>query len=96
MLTNYPELIKKIEFFNLKLSDFHWFHRFDYIFSKDTFEHILNLPKMLDAMKECLKPCGQIFVGFAPLYNSYYGDHMLTNSILPWFHLIIPESILSR
>ncbi len=94
--TNFPHLVEIIEFFELNLSGLNAYRNFNYIISKDTFEHIIDLPILLESMKDRLKPYGKIFVGFAPLYNSFYGDHMLTKALLPWFHLIIPESILLR
>ena len=32
--------------------------------------------------------------GFGPLYNFFNGDHGRTYSILPWFHLILPQEFI--
>jgi SAM-dependent methyltransferase len=91
---NFPDLVEKVEFHSIALSDLNFIKNFDFIISKDSFEHIQELDKMLSNMHDRLKPGGKIFSGFAPLYNSFYGDHKRTKAIFPWFHLIIPESLL--
>ena len=93
---NYPHLAGTVTFYAMPLSELNLFNTFDFIISKDSFEHIIGLDKMLEEMNKILKPGGKVFSGFAPLYNSYFGDHKRTRAILPWFHLIIPESILIR
>ena len=47
-------------------------------------------------MKKKLKKGGIIYTGIGPLYNSFYGDHKLTKSILPWGHVILPDTVLIR
>ncbi|MBN1164990.1 MAG: class I SAM-dependent methyltransferase [Candidatus Krumholzibacteriota bacterium] len=91
---NHPDLRGNIEFLNLDLKEYESAERFDYIISKDAFEHIIDLAGMLREMKKRLKPGGKIYVGFGPLYNSYRGDHKRTGAIIPWGHLLIPERIL--
>ena len=92
--TNYPELSNVLDFHDIMLSHLSSEPKFDYILSKDSFEHIIELDKMLEEMYKRLKKGGRVYIGFSPLYNSYYGDHKRTKALLPWFHLIIPESIL--
>ena len=41
-----------------------------------------------------LKKNGKIYSGFGPLYNFFNGDHGRTYSILPWFHLILPQEFI--
>ena len=91
---NYPNLIQIVEFKNVNLKDYDKNIEFNYIISKDSFEHIIDLDNMLYEMKRRLKKMGRIYVGFGPLYNSYAGDHHRTGAVFPWGHLIIPESIL--
>ena len=75
---------------------------FDYIVSKDTFEHIVDLDVMLCEMKKRLKPGGRIYAGFGPLYKCPYGDHDRRRTIfkplglcgrmlalIPWGHLFM-------
>jgi SAM-dependent methyltransferase len=69
-------------------------YAFDYIVSFSAFEHIIELDKVLDAMKNNLKSKGRIYVGFGPLWNSPFGDHRRTKTIIPWGHLLFSESLL--
>jgi len=92
---NYPHLVDVVEFKLIDLKDFDE-TGFDYIVSKESFEHMLDLPAILAEMKRCLKPGGRLFTGFGPLWNSPYGDHRMTHSILPWFHLLKSEDTIIR
>ena len=91
---NYPTLIDKVDFEVVDLLKTDKFRDIDYIVTKDTFEHSLNLDQVLEKFHQILKKDGKAFVGFGPLYNFYNGDHGRTEAILPWFHIIIPEKIL--
>ena len=88
---NHPELINIVDFYAVDLANYDDSEQFDYIVSKDSFEHIIDLPSMLEEMKKRLKPEGLIYAGFGPLYRDFYGDHKRTNSIIPWGHLIRSE-----
>lgn len=79
----YPQLAEVTEFKDLDLRDYHE-STFDYIVSKDSFEHIMDLSGMLDEMKRCLRPGGRIYAGFGPLYNSPFGHHGRIRTFLPW------------
>ncbi|NQV19322.1 MAG: class I SAM-dependent methyltransferase [Armatimonadetes bacterium] len=93
---NFPELAKKLEFqlgevFDLPRNEF------DIIVSKDAFEHILELDKVLYKMIKLLKPEGKIYIGCSQLYNSHFGDHgSLIKNVIPWAHLMFPESFLLK
>jgi len=92
---NYPELVGIVEFYEIDLKDFDDLEQFDYIISKDSFEHIIDLGLMLDEMKKRLKSGGLIYSGFGPLYRDFYGDHKRTESIIPWGHMMrSDESII--
>lgn len=93
---NYPELASIVEFNNLDLKQYNTDLFFDYIISKDSFEHIIDLNEMLREMERRLKPGGKIYAGFGPLYNSPFGDHGRTRTLIPWGHLIVPETIIIR
>jgi cyclopropane fatty-acyl-phospholipid synthase-like methyltransferase len=67
---------------------------FDFIVSKDSFEHILHLDEHLKLLHGMLKPGGKIYTAFAPLWRSARGDHYRTRTRLPWGHLIFPEHVL--
>ena len=91
---NYPNLTQIVRFEKVDLLKTNEFKEFDFIITKDTFEHTLNLDKVLKKFYEVLKFDGKVLIGFGPLYNFYNGDHGRTKAILPWFHLIIPERVL--
>jgi len=67
---------------------------FDLIVSKDTFEHVSNLPGLLQGIRRCLKPGGRLYAGFGPLYNSPNGYHEWPHGGIPWGHLLIPHKWL--
>jgi SAM-dependent methyltransferase len=93
---NFPSLSKKLEFKKLDILNQEVLSKFDYIVSKDTFEHTVKLDKVLFKMYQILNINGRAFIGFGPLYNFYNGDHGRTGAMLPWFHLIIPEKMLIK
>ena len=64
---NYPELADRVEFYQIDLKDFDNYEQFDYIISKDSFEHIINLRSMIEEMKKRLKPGGFVYAGFGPV-----------------------------
>ena len=93
---NFSKLEKIVSFEKIDLLQTDKYYDFDYIVSKDTFEHSLNLDKILNKFNSILKINGEVYIGFGPLYNFYNGDHGRLEAILPWFHLIIPERILIK
>lgn len=93
---NFSNLKKIVCFEKIDLLKTDKFYDFDYIVSKDTFEHTLHLDKVLNKFYKILKPNGEAYIGFGPLYNFYNGDHGRAEAILPWFHLIIPEKVLIK
>ena len=95
ILLNYPQFKKSIKFICCEINSIQE-SDFDFIVSKDTFEHIMNLDTVLDQMYNKLKAQGKAYIGLAPLYNSPFGDHGRTKALLPWGHLIFPESFLLR
>jgi len=69
-------------------------NKFDFIVTKDTFEHTLNLPEILNKFYEILEKGGKVYAGFGPLYNFYNGDHGRTQLKLPWMHVILPDKFI--
>jgi SAM-dependent methyltransferase len=90
---HFPALQERVCFREVDLSDFPE-EQFDVMVSKDTFEHLLDVPGTLYAARERLRPGGRLYVAAGPLYNSPYGDHGRTRALLPWGHLFIPERLL--
>lgn len=52
---------------------------FDLIFSSSAFEHLPDLDVALDEMYRVLKPGGQLFTHFGPLWSTSYGHHLWLN-----------------
>lgn len=48
----------------------------DAICSDAVFEHLTNLPAVLQAFKRILRPGGLIYASFGPLWNAWGGDHV--------------------
>ncbi len=88
----YPQLMDRVSFEVGGLSRYAD-NTFDYIVSKDTFEHIMNLGEMVAEMKRCLKPGGRIYTGYGPLYNAPNGPHGFFG-VIPWGHVFLPERLL--
>jgi 2-polyprenyl-3-methyl-5-hydroxy-6-metoxy-1,4-benzoquinol methylase len=93
---NYPQLMDRVAFLEIDLKDYPTDVLFDYIVSKDSFEHIIDLSGMLREMNKRLKQGGLIFTGFGLLYNDFYCDHKRTKSIIPWGHLMRSEKKYSE
>lgn len=93
---NFSYLKEIVSFEKIDLLETNKYKDFDYVVSKDTFEHSLNLDKILNKFYDILNFNGEVHVGFGPLYNFYNGDHGRLEAILPWFHLIIPEKKLIK
>lgn len=95
----YPHLAERLEFKCIDLGDYPD-RSFDYIVSKDSFEHIMDPARMLEQMKRRLKPGGKLYIGFSPLYNSPFGGHGISELAwgfnMPWGHLLLPEQIITK
>jgi len=64
--------------------------QFDVVVSQNTFEHISDINAVLASFERLLKPGGQAYLGFSPLYHSPFGDHgeLRAPVRLPWLHLL--------
>jgi ubiquinone/menaquinone biosynthesis C-methylase UbiE len=93
--TNFPEFVHKITF---KCADFRTLsdNDFDLIISKASFEHFIDLDKLLNEMKNKLKIGGKLITGFGPLCNSPWRDHNRLKHKLPWAHVIFSEKYLIK
>ena len=91
---NYRDLQDKIKFEKKDLLKDFFEKKFDYIVTKDTFEHSENLPEILNKFYDLLKNGGKVFAGFGPLYNFYNGDHGRTQLKLPWLHVMLPDKFI--
>ena len=93
LLKNHQKLKEIVKFEAKSLEEFPSDY-FDYVVSKDAFEHVSDLGGVLAQIKRCLKPGGELYAGFGPLYNSVDGGHGLLGWLPPWGHLLIPENRL--
>jgi SAM-dependent methyltransferase len=91
----YPSLRDKVRFVAHDIADLAGSDRFDYVFSKDAFEHILDLEGVVSHIHRLLKPGGQLILGTSPLYYSPFGDHDLIGHRIPWL-TALPEKPLFR
>lgn len=91
----FPEIANRIEFHHLDINDMEFEENADFVISKDTFEHIMNLDELLLSIKRILREDGLLLTGFSPLYYSAFGDHGLhavgKRFKLPWSHLIVGD-----
>ncbi|WP_155315203.1 class I SAM-dependent methyltransferase [Desulfosarcina alkanivorans] len=73
--------------------------KFDIAISKDSFEHIEDLPAMMRDIAARLHEGGLLITGFSPLYFSPFGDHgrytgRKGRRIIPWLPAMLPEPLL--
>src|SRR5690606_28166441 len=68
---------------------------FDLVISKDTFEHVEDIDRLLANVWRLLAPGGRLAVGFSPLYYSPKGDHGRWRLGVPWLHAVLPERYLA-
>ncbi|QHG15615.1 class I SAM-dependent methyltransferase [Nostoc sp. ATCC 53789] len=92
----YSEIADRIEFHHLDIDNLTTLDgQVDFVISKDTFEHIMGIERVLLSIKRVLRQGGLLITGFSPLYYSPFGDHgyhAIGKRIrLPWAHLIIGD-----
>ena len=88
----YPQLADTVSFRCADVMDLT--DQFDLIVSKDAFEHIDGLGKVIAHLRSLLRPHGYLAPGFSPLYFSPFGDHARFKLKIPWAHAVLPEAVL--
>ena len=73
----FHDLIDKVSFVSEDIACLPGEERFDFVFSKDAFEHIIDLTGVVGHIHRLLKPGSQLILGTSPLYYSPFGDHDL-------------------
>lgn len=68
---------------------------FDYVFSYNSFEHFTRPDRVLDEAKRVVKKGGNIWLAFAPLYFSSYGEHAYKSISVPYCQLLFPGNVLN-
>lgn len=93
---NFPELKEQILFAAEDISALTVDEPFDIVVSKDTFEHVEDVPALLRHIHSLLSPKGLAYIGFSPLYYSPYGDHGRTGLKAPWAHALLPTKAVLK
>jgi SAM-dependent methyltransferase len=95
LATRHPELQDRVEFVSTdgSLAELGR-ERFDVVLSKDSMEHYADPESFIAVMAGLLKPGGELFIGFGPLWKSPTGGHIDFMTRIPWAHLIFPESVI--
>ncbi|MEH1838574.1 MAG: class I SAM-dependent methyltransferase [Nostoc sp.] len=93
----FPDIANRIEFHQLDIDNITTLDgKVDVIISKDTFEHIMGIDRVLLSIRRLLREGGLLITGFSPLYYSPFGDHgfhAIGQPIkLPWAHLILGDA----
>jgi ubiquinone/menaquinone biosynthesis C-methylase UbiE len=91
-----PELMDRVEFQTVDLKHLGLDRHFDVAISKDTFEHVEDMGAMMRTLFHVLKPGGELWAGFAPLFWSPWGDHTHAGLKLPWAHAVLPRRFVLR
>jgi len=73
---------------------------FDFVFSVSTFEHIANPLNAMNEIHRVLKPNGEMYIRFAPVWTApnghHYNIHTGDNPIIPpWGHLYMNEDSMN-
>jgi SAM-dependent methyltransferase len=97
-LPDHPDVARNVEFRVATIHDLDE-SDFDAVVSEDTFEHVIDLPETLAAMRSRMSPRGQALLGFGPLWHAPTGDHGWIRDTLPfgdrfplpWGHLLAPR-----
>ncbi|MDO8467399.1 MAG: methyltransferase domain-containing protein [Nanoarchaeota archaeon] len=68
---------------------------FDIVLSHNSMEHFSDPYKTTEDMKDFLKPGGQMYISFGPLWLSPRGSHMDFTEI-PWVNVLFDEETVMR
>jgi 2-polyprenyl-3-methyl-5-hydroxy-6-metoxy-1,4-benzoquinol methylase len=96
LVERFPKIADRIEFHSIDIVDLPLDGQVDIVVSKDTFEHIMGIKQVLQAIKQILREDGLLITGFTPLYYSPFGDHGFhaigSRFKLPWAHLFLGDA----
>lgn len=90
----YPEFASRTQFTATAVQDLPKDNPFDYVVSKDTFEHVDDLDGLLESLYQLIRPGGILIAGSTPLYWSPKGDHGRTGLRVPSLHSVLPAPIV--
>jgi SAM-dependent methyltransferase len=92
----HPEHASKIEFRQLRSPADVGDEQFDFVLSKNTFEHVADPAAYVADMASHLAPGGRLIIGFGALWKSPFGGHLQHMTKAPWAHLYMPEQVVLR
>ena len=92
--SRFPELVGRVAFAAVDATRLPENKPFDLIVSKDTFEHVDDVSRLLAGLGRLLRSDGIMYIGFSPLYYSPFGDHGRTGLRLPWAHAVLPHRLV--
>ncbi len=91
----FPDTAGKVTFGTTEVAALEPDAQFDLVVSKDTFEHISDVEAVCRDLHRLLRPGGELWTGFSPLYFSPNGDHHRTG--LPTgLHSVLPQRLVLR
>ncbi len=95
IVTNrFPDIADKIDFYHADINEIN-IEEVDFVVSKDTFEHIMDIEQVLLSIKKIMRKDGLLITGFSPLYYSPFGDHgfhaIEQKYKMPWAHLFVGD-----
>ncbi|MDY0042668.1 MAG: class I SAM-dependent methyltransferase, partial [Desulforhabdus sp.] len=83
------EIVNRCSFLNMDARElFFKDNFFDFAFSLNSFEHIADPAAAVAELSRTLKPTGEAFLHFQPMYFSDMGHHLFGLLELPWVHLL--------
>ena len=94
--THHPRHSERVHFLQAPVEQLPVAETFDVVLSKDTFEHVQELDRLLEEVARRLRKGGLLVCGFSPLYYSPNGDHGRYGLPLPWMHAFLPQPFVLR
>jgi SAM-dependent methyltransferase len=91
----YSDLVTRVDFAAQDVTAIPGEAIFDLVVCKDTLEHVADVGGTLRALHRLLKPGGELWAGFSPLYYSPRGDHGRAGIGLPWSHALLPRRLVT-
>ena len=70
------------------------FEPVDLIVSQNTLEHVTPLDETLLAVVDKVRPGGEVYFGFSPLWYSPYGSHRYPPTNIPWYHVMFGDQVV--
>ena len=87
----HPDFAATVRFLDVPLDALPPAEAYDLVLSKDTFEHVEDLGRLINDAGRRLRAGGLLVCGFSPLYYSPNGDHDRMGLPLPWLHAVLPQ-----